>query len=971
MASIPLGNDFRPEKFMEEARYLLNRIDLDGMELDYDGDNMTFILPILKSLQSNASNKTITMSLSAKLLNSTQYDNLKLLTGYLDMVVIQPIFYSYAKVNKSKEDFRRISDLETLASVIDDVLSWGVPRSKILVTLSTFGIRTELEPSLERIKSSIRVPYTEICIDRRNKNWTLQREMDQTSPFIANGNIRQAFDDEISLKLKSKYILLRKLGGVQISSIHEDDHSNFCKGGHYPLIRSIYQVMMGVKSNKSSIDNLKEYMEPSETKTFLKRSGIAAPYDQDLECTREGYYQNPFDCGKFYRCVKFHQFSDEFTVFHYECPHGLVFDERYEVCNWPSWSERCAGSGEVVDVPKNKFVCPGVGYFRDRENCRWFYYCSEFYYDNGVPSAYEFKCPYNLAYDEEKHICNWRWLVPGCGYETSAKWNSQNPFPPKELGVIYEKPKGTLSFDPDFDKFLQKPEKEPILPIDPDFDKFHQKPEKEPIIPVDPELDKLIYDKPDKIPVISVDDDLDKLIHFSKQNKPRPEPLPEQKPDPEPLPEPKHPNLEIDEIKGFNPGSYDDGIGKLHPPLPEPIKEVKPPLNPLYGIPDQHHWATPHHYPNSHHHIDYHSKRPSLHSHSSSWKPFDRLRNMFHGLFGLITTGGPISFKSLFSHGPLSHLSKLISNQYSGGILTIPLLEEKPPVQPPVNIFIINNGNKFERISPHLLTPGKLQYESLIKDIRPPSEPIVLKQVPPESAISKEPPPPPPEPVIPQEPPPPPPPPEPVEPEPPIVDKFSPIKAKFPLPDDPEPPIEETTPPKRPEKQIYYGPPDILPLPRRPDPEKSIDSPPPPPPPPEVSGDVRQRPIKYYNHGYKTSYHGFKDLPEKVLPEPEPIPDFVPKSFKPSKYDDDCKDVPPYKQSDRELPPSTRYKFEKYEEIRPPPQRPEPEIKSHFRRPDLDSEIIPPPPKHKFYDQDDFKRPYFRPDPESKEISRP
>lgn len=38
---------------------------------------------------------------------------------------------------------------------------------------------------------------------------------------------------------------------------------------------------------------------------------------------------------RFYRCVKFNQYSSDFTVFEYDCPAGLAFDEKYEVCVWP------------------------------------------------------------------------------------------------------------------------------------------------------------------------------------------------------------------------------------------------------------------------------------------------------------------------------------------------------------------------------------------------------------------------------------------------------------------------------------------------------------------------------------------------------------------------------------------------------------------------------------------------------------
>ncbi len=135
--------------------------------------------------------------------------------------------------------------------------------------------------------------------------------------------------------------------------------------------------------------------------------------DNQLTCSQFGYIKHPQDCSKFYRCIKFDQNDENIEKFQYSCPLGLVFDERYEICNWPSWSPTCVGSGEIAHVTRRRFSCPSYGYFQDPENCEYFYYCSDF--GKGYFQAYEFKCPFELAFDEEKLLCNWKWLVKGCG----------------------------------------------------------------------------------------------------------------------------------------------------------------------------------------------------------------------------------------------------------------------------------------------------------------------------------------------------------------------------------------------------------------------------------------------------------------------------------------------------------------------------------------------------------------------------
>jgi hypothetical protein len=117
--------------------------------------------------------------------------------------------------------------------------------------------------------------------------------------------------------------------------------------------------------------------------------------------------------------VKFDQHSDEFTVFEYDCPTGLIFDQRWEVCVWPGTTHEdpCYGSSEISPVPQTRFVCPTVeGYYADPENCRWFFACLDHARDGITPlTAYEFRCPFGLVFDEKNLLCQWPWLVDGCG----------------------------------------------------------------------------------------------------------------------------------------------------------------------------------------------------------------------------------------------------------------------------------------------------------------------------------------------------------------------------------------------------------------------------------------------------------------------------------------------------------------------------------------------------------------------------
>lgn len=143
-------------------------------------------------------------------------------------------------------------------------------------------------------------------------------------------------------------------------------------------------------------------------------TGLREKRETTLECTRQGYYRHPQDCSQFYRCVKFNQYEEDYTIFEYGCPAGLVFDDRWEVCVWPSQATPCDGSSEIRPVPQNPYVCGQEGFFVDPENCRWFFACLD-HRGDGALTHYEFRCPFGLAFDEVNLMCNWPWLVPACG----------------------------------------------------------------------------------------------------------------------------------------------------------------------------------------------------------------------------------------------------------------------------------------------------------------------------------------------------------------------------------------------------------------------------------------------------------------------------------------------------------------------------------------------------------------------------
>ncbi|KPJ08111.1 hypothetical protein RR48_12850 [Papilio machaon] len=58
------------------------------------------------------------------------------------------------------------------------------------------------------------------------------------------------------------------------------------------------------------------------------------PTTQNITCTKAGFYPHPSDCKKFYRCVDWDGDGRKFSVFHFECGEGTIWDPALDTCNY-------------------------------------------------------------------------------------------------------------------------------------------------------------------------------------------------------------------------------------------------------------------------------------------------------------------------------------------------------------------------------------------------------------------------------------------------------------------------------------------------------------------------------------------------------------------------------------------------------------------------------------------------------------
>ncbi|XP_063234548.1 uncharacterized protein LOC134537730 [Bacillus rossius redtenbacheri] len=344
-----------------------------------------------------------------------------------------------------------LADLLNTDSMLDLLTGLGVPHDRIIISVPASGVKFTLEDPKKNTPRSPVVAGPEwisqgkLCSLLSEGGWTMERDEDLTAPYAFRNNTWLAFDDHISAGIKGTYALLRDLAGAAIFPLDDDDLGGACASSNKTtsspwLVSSLHDAFtrLARKPRGAVLESLQDEIRQSTLLTFpgdvqLSPYRITRVVDNlgavhvvrreartQFECSRQGYFVHPLGCNRFYRCVKFNQRSADFTVFEYDCPAGLAFDERWEVCVWPGSLPRgspCTGSSEIAPVPRARYACPAVeGYYADPENCRWFFACLDHARDGLSPlTAYEFRCPFGLVFDERSLTCDWPWVVEGCG----------------------------------------------------------------------------------------------------------------------------------------------------------------------------------------------------------------------------------------------------------------------------------------------------------------------------------------------------------------------------------------------------------------------------------------------------------------------------------------------------------------------------------------------------------------------------
>ncbi|XP_029168892.1 uncharacterized protein LOC114938915 isoform X2 [Nylanderia fulva] len=424
--------------------------EVDGVELNVTAGSKERLYNFVKSLKDEmirkSYDKRIFLALPSKPEDLAKQIDIKELVKYIDLFTLSTDYLTDedgAFVTFHPSRLMGLFDVLNTDSLVDLISELGAPKQKLMITLPASAYRFSLKNEVENaprsqttVKEPTAIDRKQLCDAMNDGEWTVERDEDLTAPYAFQNKTWIAFEDKISVGIKTKYALLRDLAGLAVRNI-EDDIKTECEEPLTEEIRRSFTEFRR-KSRQAVLNELEDELHqiqfsyPSRAKTSSYRvvrvvdteghiRAVRENTQTEFVCRRQGYFVHPKSCNRFYRCVKFNQAIEDYSVFEFDCPAGLSFDERTEVCVWPGslpQGSPCPGSSEIAPVAPKRFECSQPGYYADPQNCRWFFACMDL--GESELMAFEFRCPYGLVFDERRLICEWPWLVPACSESGSA-----------------------------------------------------------------------------------------------------------------------------------------------------------------------------------------------------------------------------------------------------------------------------------------------------------------------------------------------------------------------------------------------------------------------------------------------------------------------------------------------------------------------------------------------------------------------
>lgn len=130
------------------------------------------------------------------------------------------------------------------------LLGYGIDRSKLILGIPAYGNSFQLQnPNNNNVGAPASgygsMKYSEICQRIRQGSLDYRWEESQMVPYAFSGYEWVGYDDRRSVVEKAHYINRHNLGGAMFWSLDDEDYTDACAGGTFPLIWAVFQIVHG------------------------------------------------------------------------------------------------------------------------------------------------------------------------------------------------------------------------------------------------------------------------------------------------------------------------------------------------------------------------------------------------------------------------------------------------------------------------------------------------------------------------------------------------------------------------------------------------------------------------------------------------------------------------------------------------------------------------------------------------------